>query len=738
MLILTLAGAVDPRAWWEPAAAFAESEAVGPADGDIDSTPSIKTSGPESGGADHSPPDSMSSNNTSAPGAAGGDDNQPDSTLPEASVPEPAGAELAPILIEADEGRRDQALPQRSFETPEDVAGFGETITADTAWRSFESASELLSRSVGAQLRRQGGRDDFSSLSIRGAPSGQLRILLDGVSIGRASDSVVNLADLPLDTVERIEIYRGFAPVSLSPASAAGVVNVVTRDPKKPTMNLGAGLGSFGSGKINAGAAAPLAGGAASAFASLRTTDGDFEYEDDNGTLNNPFDDRTRKRANNDSNAVDALTRWKGPIWGELQAQLRNHVFYKDEGVPGLARFSPPKARLETIRNIAVASLGAPGKGWSIEEGVTHEREELSDFGTIDNVGRTTASATTARWNRALGKSHWISGSSEVVWEGFEQRFTKSAKASSDADRWSVAAAAGDDWTIDTLDTTVSLQLRHQELWNGFDASLVPGGGGSDRSTDPRLGLRWEPIPGLALKSNVSTYFRPPNFDELFGTNGFTEGNPDLEPEQGTAYDAGFQWATGHPRLGDFALGYSWFGSDIDDVILIVPVTVNRTAKAFNIGRAKVRGHEASFEWKGPWGLAVSANYTFQDAENRSSNALLRGNQLPGLAPHEAYGRASWEWKRFVFAYDVDVSSEHYIEVSNVGPRLPTRVVHGASVVWGPFWNGFRVTLEADNLGDTLVPDEIGYPLPGRAFYATLSWSGSPTGAGPEETNDAR
>jgi len=34
--------------------------------------------------------------------------------------------------------------------------------------------------------------------------------------------------------------------------------------------------------------------------------------------------------------------------------------------------------------------------------------------------------------------------------------------------------------------------------------------------------------------------------------------------------------------------------------------------------------------------------------------------------------------------------------------------------------------VEADNLGDSLVPDEIGVPLPGRAFYATLSWSAQP------------
>ena len=121
-------------------------------------------------------------------------------------------------------------------------------------------------------------------LDIRGAPAGQVRVLLDGVALGRASDSVVNLADLPAELVDRIEVYRGFAPAGLSPSSAAGVVNVVTKDPAKPTAGVAAGGGSFGTARANAMGAGPLAGGNASAFASWRRTDGDFDYRDDNGT----------------------------------------------------------------------------------------------------------------------------------------------------------------------------------------------------------------------------------------------------------------------------------------------------------------------------------------------------------------------------------------------------------------------------------------------------------------------
>lgn len=647
----------------------------------------------------------------------------------------PQPPELAPIVIDA-ERRGESALVERSFDTAEDVSGFGETIFAEPTWRSFETTAELLGQSVGAQLRRQGGRDDFATLSIRGAPSGQVKILLDGVSLGRASDSVVNLADLPLDTIERIEVYRGFAPVGLSPASAGGVVNVITRDPATATASAAVGAGSFGTAKVNAGGAGPLAGGNAAAFASYRTTDGDFAYRNDSGTppSDNKADDFVDKRANNDSDAVESLVRWRRDVGASSRIQLRNHTFYKEEGVPG---FQPPKvegkerslptARLETVREIGAVAVGAADGRWNVEQNVTWESKKLRKSDVYaDNTGETTATTTAARWARPIGKTHWFSASGDYTWEGFEQRFTAAASPKQEADRSSLAIAAGDDWTIEALATTLSFQLRHQQLWND-DRAMPDGGNTSAQSTDPRAGLRWQPFAGFAIKSNVSSYFRPPTFDEMFGTDGFTVGNPDLKPEQGLAWDAGFEWTAERAPYGNLRLGYAYFGSDIDDVIL-VRLTFDRSAKAFNETRAQIRGHEARLEWQGPFGVALSANSTFQDAENRSKSDELRGKDLAGLPPQEAWARLSWTHGLFVVAYDIDVAAKHYNDPEN-HDEIPARTVHGLSAVLGPFGEGFRVTLEANNLGDSLVPDEIGFPLPGRSFFATLSWSMMPKDA---------
>jgi len=177
----------------------------------------------------------------------------------------------------------------------------------------------------------------------------------------------------------------------------------------------------------------------------------------------------------------------------------------------------------------------------------------------------------------------------------------------------------GDDWTIEPIRTTVSVQARHHQIWNDSNSDLADKG--SDHSTDPRLGIKIEPIGGLAIKSNVSTYFRPPNFDELYGADGFTVGNPNLTPETGLAWDAGLEWTAEREPYGRIAAGYSYFGSNIEDII-VVELNFRRESRAENVSDAEIRGHELRVDWKGPAGFAISANYTHQDATDRSGNFI--------------------------------------------------------------------------------------------------------------------
>lgn len=46
-------------------------------------------------------------------------------------------------------------------------------------------------------------------------------------------DSAVNLSAIPVDNVERIEVYRGYVPARFSGAPLGGAINIVTKNQPK-------------------------------------------------------------------------------------------------------------------------------------------------------------------------------------------------------------------------------------------------------------------------------------------------------------------------------------------------------------------------------------------------------------------------------------------------------------------------------------------------------------------------
>src|SRR5580765_6649880 len=68
-------------------------------------------------------------------------------------------------------------------------------IPTRAAGRAVENISDLLVQTPGVHVQQYGGLGAFSTVSLRGAPAGQVAVLLDGVPLNSAAHSVTNLAD---------------------------------------------------------------------------------------------------------------------------------------------------------------------------------------------------------------------------------------------------------------------------------------------------------------------------------------------------------------------------------------------------------------------------------------------------------------------------------------------------------------------------------------------------------------
>jgi outer membrane cobalamin receptor len=634
------------------------------------------------------------------------------------------------------------------FESGADSAGFVEIIDARNAWQGTTTVGELLERAVGVQVRHLGGREDFSTAVIRGATGGQVKILLDGVSLTRASSAVVNLADLPVKSIERIEVFRGFVPLRYGSAGAASVINVVTRKPDANEVGGSVSYGSFHTFEAFASGAYVKGTAQTSTSLTYRRTDGDFRFED-RGDRGDPSDDREVRRINNDFESVDFSLRHSRPIGPKTGLTLTQSTYYKDEGTPGRGSVQASNARFESLRAIFGLALHGPNDlltevDLTVGDDIQKDPKSIGPDGVIDSLGLPferadgTRVAVDGRVSRPLLETdhHYVEASFEASFDYYRQRFPSSRLSlpTRDQDRFRLALALGDDIQIADWPLYVSPQIRHERLWNDFELDgiippLPPGtdSQNDDHSTDPRLGVRWDLPAGVTIKGNIGTFYRPPSFQELFGIDGFSASNPGLDAETGTNRDIGLTW--GRDRLGilaDVGAEYAYFHNDVDDVIVLLPSGA-RIPRPQNVGKARIRGHELHLLARGPRGFRLNANYTHQDAENRSRIVDERGKDLPSMPEDEVHVRLSWERAAWTIGYELSYRSEVYLDrTQSPAARVPGFTSHDLNLDFALASSGFHVRLEADNLTDEQHEDVLGFPVPGRAFYVTLSYSRAP------------
>lgn len=109
---------------------------------------------------------------------------------------------------------------------------------------------ELLERTAGVKIRQDGGMGSHARLSINGLSGNAIKVLIDGVPAANYGSSF-SLSSLPPSLIERIEIYKGVLPGQLSDDALGGAINIVLRQPRRNSLSVSYGLGSFGTHSAN-------------------------------------------------------------------------------------------------------------------------------------------------------------------------------------------------------------------------------------------------------------------------------------------------------------------------------------------------------------------------------------------------------------------------------------------------------------------------------------------------------
>jgi vitamin B12 transporter len=487
-------------------------------------------------------------------------------------------------------------------ETPQERIGATVTVIAADEIRTYnyDRIEEALRTVPGVDIQRSGGLGKTTSITIRGAGSSQVQVLVDGMRVKSPTLGSADLSELTLAGIDRIEIVRGPQATLHGADAIGGVVNIITRKGAGPVSGTtwfeG---GSYETFRESAGVQGAYRGFNVNLSGSRLDSNGQFPNDDTGQT------------------SVGGRVGYDFPWKGELS--LTGRYTRLDLGLP-INTTVPrvildPNQESQTETYLATLAykqdlfgwwhLNARYGQWWNNQGFQNSPPPATDTVTISQIdtrrveGELINSFDLTRWDTlTLGAEHRSEVGRNTTGGTSPSRFREDINTTS--------LYAQDEVRI----------LERVFLTGGVrrDDNDVFGGETTGRASAAVLFKET----GSKLRFAWGTGFRAPTINDLFFP-GF--GNPALQPETSESYEIGVDQKLWKNRL---RAGLTFFHNRFQNLIQFGFDPVTGQFLPQNVGRARTEGVESSVEVDPLDWMTLYANYTFTDTEELSTGRELR------------------------------------------------------------------------------------------------------------------
>jgi vitamin B12 transporter len=468
-------------------------------------------------------------------------------------------------------------------------------ITAeDIAAKQEQTLPDVLADSPGLNVVQEGGPGGQTSVFMRGTNSNHVKVLVDGIDVSDPSSptDAFDFGQFLAADIASVEILRGPQSGLYGSDAIGGVITVTTKSGEGPAqVTAGAEAGSFATFNQNAGVS-----GSSGPFHYAA----DIEHFHSGATPVTPLDLLAPGEARNDD-AYDNLT---------ASAKLGYDVT-GDFDLGLVARYANTHLRFTGDDDVF---YGYPDPIQSQTNTIQYYTRVTGHLSLFDGG-----------FDQTLGLAYGNINSTDVTPEAPDSYYF--------GDRVKV------DWRGDidlAVGETLILGAEYQQdaITQPISASTTIASGYAELASNPfenfndTLSVRydansrfgnattWRVAPtyfiaatGTKLEGSVGTGFKAPTLSEMFQNYpayGFY-GNPDLEPERSTGYDAGFEQFLLADRL---QFGATYYYNRITNLI-----DANATFTSYaNIGRAHTDGAESFISYRPISVLALRLDYTYTEA----------------------------------------------------------------------------------------------------------------------------
>ena len=603
----------------------------------------------------------------------------------------------------------------------------GESVSvldADTL-RNLQTVSltDALALTPGVVVDQAGGIGQETSISLRGAETGQTLVLIDGVRINDPSgtDDGAILGDVLANNVDRIEILRGPQSTLYGSDAIGGVIDIFSKRGGASPFALTASAegGSFDTYHMNA---------AANGTADIVDYGAAVNYLHSNGI--SAADKRNGNPETDGYGNLGLTENVRVHVADNVSVDLRSYYTNARDDFDDNSGYVPPylvsdSAAYNTNRFL----LGYAGVNVDLFDGIFHNRFAVmgtrsdrefydSAFDILHKNDEDNGRATRFEYQGVLD----VAPQTQITFGAESQR------TSFISDYFNSYAAYSS--FANGHNTISGYYAQAQSTF--FDALTLTGGVRYDQDskfghhTSVKLAGAYDFGEGTVLHANYGDGFKAPSLYELFSQYRNPTG---LSPETSHGWEAGVDQSVLGGRLHGTL---TYFERRTDDLIdfqscyVAVPPTQcanPETASAggfyYNIGRSRASGIEAQIAANITDTITATVNYT-----NLTAKDLVAGDTLPREPRNRANAILTWapetDWSvggsvsytaREVDQYDATTSP-------------PTAFVNGGHTLVDLFgqysFDNWSLYARVENVLGQHYEPLLGYGAPGRAVYAGI------------------
>ncbi len=660
------------------------------------------------------------------------------------------------------------------------------SVSTAELFNTTANVKEVLNKVSGVRIMEEGGLGSDINFTINGFSGDQVKFFMDGLPMDNFGSSFT-FADIPVNMIERIDVYKGVVPVWLGTDALGGAVNIITSK-KLNFLDLSYSYGSFNTHKasVNFAKTNEDNGFTIRGNAFLNYSDNDYKVwvpiTNSNNTVvdsaNTPrFHDRYRSASvkletglvnksfadnllfgliatGNDKQVQHGAT--MSTVYGGIVQNSKSLIptfrySKKDLFADGLDISLYSAFNINQAQNID--TLSGVRYNWLGEAFVTEGSTDVEfsrTFTTLDDKEFLTQFNTSYTFNPkhsiALNYSYnyftreaFDSENPDKIANQFDRSLNKHVLG------LAYKFDLNEKWSTTAFSKLYMLNAKSsQQLDFGLETQRTEAVETSKQNVGYGLASSYFLLPQLQLKASYEHTYRMPTPMEIFGDGLFIEPNADLGPEQSDNLNIGvdyrFKVASNHL----FNIGSTFIYRDAKDLIYTVVQLASPVTYYDNLNQTRTLGVEANLQYQYKNIFHLGGSVTFQDITDQAE-----------LLYNDSYVGGGWQ-KNFHYGYRIPNTPYffgsanaglNFTNVANNGDNLsfnyffnyvenyylswsknakyiiPRQISHDIMVSYAFKKSKYNIAAECRNIFDERLYDKFYLQKPGRSFSIKLRYT---------------